>query len=212
MIFEKRLVRRHGVINDFNARLTLAYRKGGAKSGHMPCKDFGTWVQRNDLIDIGTQGPSFTWCRDNLMERIDRAFFNTHWLDKLSECTVLHLSRVYSDHHPILVKTASHHQSRRKGHFKFLLPWVTHANFRKVVERSWAAGSSISDSINKFKEAATKWNIEEFGHIGRKKRTLQNRIQGIQKTIENRYSEKLRDLESTLLREYEEVLMQEELL
>lgn len=111
--------------------------KGGAISGDYPCLDFGRWFTKCNMLDLGYQGLKFTWYRGDLMQRLDRAFANNSWLEAFGNSIVLNLPRVYSNHRPILIKNLNQMRPKRRGSFKFLLPWVTHEKFKKVVKNSW---------------------------------------------------------------------------
>ncbi|XP_028757228.1 uncharacterized protein LOC114716394 [Neltuma alba] len=56
------------------------------------------------LIDLGFQGPKFTWCNKRLganhvKERIDRALANSDFCDEFINVVVSHIEPVGSDHH-----------------------------------------------------------------------------------------------------------------
>lgn len=92
------------------------------------------------------------------------------------------------------------------------MPWTAHPNFKEIISSSWERGSNILEAIKCFQQATSKWNTEMFGHIGKKKRTLLARLNGIHRALEQRSSNHLRIIEAELLKEYENILMQEELL
>lgn len=56
---------------DFNYRLFTDDRIGGVRLAVNPLKDFRKWFSRNILIDLGFQGPKFTWRRGDLFKQID---------------------------------------------------------------------------------------------------------------------------------------------
>lgn len=93
-----------------------------------------------------------------------------------------------------------------------MLPWVTHNDFKTIVTRGWNKGSTFIDSIKKFQEEATVWNRDVFGFIGKKERILQARFNGIQRALDIRPSGRLKEIEASLLKEFEEILTHEELL
>lgn len=197
---------------DFNAKLTMDDRKGGATLGTLPCPRFRKWLMSSEMLDIGFQRPSFTWSKGSLLERIDRAFFNQKWLECFSSSSMLYLPQGYSDHRLLLIKSHNQVKDGKIKPFHFVMTWVTHNGFPEMVRNSWDQGTNITDSISRFQEAATMWNKKEFGHIDKKKRILKARIKGVQLALEHRYSMSLSIIEADMLKKYKEVLTQEELL
>lgn len=71
---------------------------------------FRNLVSNSRLIDVPADGPKFTWVGpkignyDRVMERLVRLICNEVWRITFEEATVSVLSRIYSDHHPLLLK------------------------------------------------------------------------------------------------------------
>ncbi|KAA3472025.1 reverse transcriptase [Gossypium australe] len=59
------------VIGDFNAILSSSEKFGGITNGGR-CPQFGDFVEKAELHDLGFRGPPFTWHRGALFERLDR--------------------------------------------------------------------------------------------------------------------------------------------
>lgn len=68
-------------------------------------KLLGSFVETCNLQDLGYMGPSFTWQRARIEERLDRALENDYWISAFPQSLVSFLSRVKSDHRPILLRT-----------------------------------------------------------------------------------------------------------
>lgn len=49
------------VIGDFNEILLTTEKVGGAAADSNRISRFGRWVQKCQLIDLGSKGPRFTW-------------------------------------------------------------------------------------------------------------------------------------------------------
>ena len=117
------------VAGDFNAFLTIAEKKGRSSRGSLPCRKFKEWMSECDMFDLGFCGPKFTWNRGMLFERIDRPVGNLTWQEIFPETRVFHLPKVGSDHWPILIKPwIRHFRSTTMRLFKFMAPWVSHAD------------------------------------------------------------------------------------
>ncbi|KAI9126645.1 hypothetical protein K1719_002241 [Acacia pycnantha] len=62
---------------DFNAILSSDERRGGATHRARGCNFFNEFIHSNGLMDMGSNGPKFTWPRGTLLMRLDRAICNT---------------------------------------------------------------------------------------------------------------------------------------
>ncbi|KAI9074704.1 hypothetical protein K1719_043358 [Acacia pycnantha] len=201
---------------DFNAILHQDERRGGSVHRARGCSFFNKFLHSNGLVDLEFSGPRFTWRRGSLLMRLDRAVCNTLWLQLFPNSSVDHLPKIMSDHRPIMIKLGLCHLSGPVDPpFKFLAAWLSHSDFSSIVHRIWQSGDDLMACIDSFKSEIQKWNVETFGHIGRRKRRLFRRLNGIQTKLENSpdaSSTFLSDLETSLREEMEEVCFQEELL
>ncbi|KAH1098638.1 hypothetical protein J1N35_015559 [Gossypium stocksii] len=116
-------------IRDFNAILSSSEKSRGLSKGKR-CHFFGDFVDSANLFDLGFQGPPFTWHKGALFERLDRALANEFWIHNFSNCMVTHLSKIKSDHRPLLVSlNPSIILPRGRMFFRFLAGWVEHPDF-----------------------------------------------------------------------------------
>ena len=95
-------------MGDFNEILSLNEVKGGQFS-FSRAYTFANVLDQCDLMDIGTIGTKFTWCRSvqgrrKMLKGLDRVLTNISWRHTFTEAFVETLCRVYSDHHPILLQ------------------------------------------------------------------------------------------------------------
>ncbi|KAJ9183977.1 hypothetical protein P3X46_007769 [Hevea brasiliensis] len=91
---------------DFNALLHPSDRKGGSLNKLGVCKLFSNWFKANDMHDLGFKGPTFTWSRGSLWERLDRAICNTTWRLNFPEASIFYLAKIKYDLRPILIRIA----------------------------------------------------------------------------------------------------------
>ncbi|KAI9113491.1 hypothetical protein K1719_015418 [Acacia pycnantha] len=99
--------------------------------------------------------------------------------------------------------------------FRFLAPWLAHPDFSMIVKRIWNSDRELFPCLNAFVSEMKIWNLETFGHTGKRKRKLFRRINGIQSKLEDQFdapSNFLLDLETSLREDLEDVYFQEELL
>ncbi|CAL1410372.1 unnamed protein product [Linum trigynum] len=89
------------LVGDFNSILSPSEKLGGAPFDAARIRDFQEVVQDTGLIDLGFEGPAYTWFRTGLRERLDRGLANNYWATNFPESVVRHLPRMKS---PITVR------------------------------------------------------------------------------------------------------------
>ncbi|XP_028785100.1 uncharacterized protein LOC114741006 [Neltuma alba] len=208
----REIIRGFLTAGNYNATITNDERKGGATRNPIGSKAFRSFIAHAGLLDLGYTGPKYTWKRGNLLVRLDRALCNQQWLESHPNTEVMHLPMIQSDHRPILIQLKGEQQVT-KPPFRFFAPWISHPNFKDLVTLTWTEGRSLVENIEHFTLAVQDWNHNTFGIIGRNKRTLHRRINGVQKALErNPFNSYLLEIERALLDDYENVCMQEEIL
>ncbi|KAI0529244.1 hypothetical protein KFK09_001791 [Dendrobium nobile] len=105
---------------DFNCILSKEDKKGG-KRFQFSCgpKEMKVFLTNNDLHDNDYVGPRFTWCNNKegnsrIWERLDRCFINSIALQRIPMAKVRHLSRVSSDHSPIVLNLVEKQNQKSK--------------------------------------------------------------------------------------------------
>ena len=72
---------------------------------------FREYIDICKLMDLGFQGPKFTWTNkhpnwhNNIKERLDRSLINAKWKSLFPQAELLHLPRTKSNHCPVLLNT-----------------------------------------------------------------------------------------------------------
>lgn len=120
-------------IRDFNAILFETEKSGGRSRGqcyHL----FGHFMDCYGLYDLGFKGLNFTWQKGMVFERLDRAIGNGGWVNSFPNCTISHLSRIKSDHQPILLSIKSEVSIPKECLFRFLIGWIDHQGFSDFVK------------------------------------------------------------------------------
>lgn len=85
-----------------------ASEKCGPKSANLSrIRDFCYWVKQCGFIDLGFNGPAYTWSNKRLTsnptyERLDRCLANVEWCASFPRTTIYHLPVLYGGHAPIL--------------------------------------------------------------------------------------------------------------
>ena len=203
---------------DFNETKSMMERKNCSMDLIRRCNFFGNWIEANALIDLGFNGPPFTWSRGlnpatKKYARLDRGLCNQEWRVLFEEARVLHLIQNQSDHCPILIAPygfVSPKQSTKP--FKFQAAWLTHENFHDFLEENWDRTLPIYPHLSQLSTALSTWNREVFGNLFHRKKQLWNRLAGTQLRLAQGYNRFLSKLEARLKIELDLVLDQLELL
>ena len=164
-----------------------------------------------NMIDLGFHGPKFTWTNKRelthlIQIRLDRCFANQSWQTCYPEASVQHLSRLHSDHCPVLLSLQRPTPRIRVRPFSFQPMWLSHPDFSRVVEDAWSILNPLHDNIDSFMLAASRWNNEVFGNIFHRKARLEARLRGIQQAMGIHPNAFLVDLEGQIRKDYLEVL------
>ncbi|XP_038997981.1 uncharacterized protein LOC120123036 [Hibiscus syriacus] len=192
-----------GDFNDF----AIIDERVGSNSDCIECilKFREHWNMCN-LMDAGYVGSKFTWTRYihgrvMLQERLDRLLQNTDMVELFPNLRVITLTRVYSDHNPILVNANLEIPvDKEKRPFRFEAAWLTHEDFKEIFRSTWdKEKDSLVNTVKETKNAIVEWKDTKFGNIFKRKKALLKRIQGIQRSPKYFYSTYLQELEKHLM-------------
>ncbi|KAL8154116.1 hypothetical protein V2J09_011876 [Rumex salicifolius] len=176
------------------------------------------WVNRLNLIDLGFTRATFTWARGEdtnryVAKRLDRVFMCSTARTQWAEASVFHLTKVGSDHAPLLLTLESHNRNRgRRRAFKFKAAWTSHPQFKDFIRSKWKHETATNGALVELKEDLQDWNHSVFDNIYQRKRKLMAKLEGIQKSFSRGVSSNLLRLEAQLKEELNTVLLQEETL
>ncbi|XP_061345946.1 uncharacterized protein LOC133291662 [Gastrolobium bilobum] len=139
------------VMGDFNAMLLRSEKKGGSDFCWNSASEFRNCLTDCLIKDIGFSGPSFTWKRNELQERLDRVCVNERWNTEWENKEMVHLPFYSSDHRPILI-TNSNTDDHLHGNkpFRFLASWLTAEDFGDLVSSCWRKSKNWSEAIDNF--------------------------------------------------------------
>jgi hypothetical protein len=205
------------IIGDFNEIIAPGEQRGGAF--HPSRADSLINVMDHcNLIDLNSVGGKFTWhinCNNQrgISKKLDRGMANLDWRLSFPEAYLETLCRVSSDHNPILMRCGGLPIARGTRPFRFEAAWISHSDYEQLVKDAWTRGRGLPIlGLNTIREESIIFNKEVFGNIFKKKRSLENRLNCIQRTMERVDSTRLINLEYQLQQELDQVLYQEELL
>ena len=135
---------------------------------------FSAFISKQSLVDLPLVGGTFT--RSNSREvasrsRLDRFLLSTDWEENFLFVCQRHLSRLLSDHFPILLEGGNLHGGKKP--FRFENMWLKDEGFLERVSSWWETylfqgtpSFSLANKLKMLKLDLKRWNVEEFGNIG----------------------------------------------
>lgn len=179
---------------------------------------FVDWVTDDGMIELGFNGPRYTWSHGNIATQrrnahLDRSLCNEQWRHLFPEASILHCSHEYSEHCPILLKTKCVMPVRLGDRpFRFQAAWLTDRRFIAFVKESWPHRGSLLQRTDQLAQSTKVWNRTIFGNILHRKNRLRSRMAGVQRQLAVRPTTAMLKLDHRLKKMWEETLAQEELL
>ena len=118
---------------------------------------------------------------------MDRALASTDWHSLFPTVKLHHKSSSVSDHNPLLLHLFSKkkHQKHKKI-FRFESMWLKDERCKKVVIEAWeealctASNFPILSCMESCRNKLEVWNVNEYGHVGKKIVGLQKRLEGLE--------------------------------
>jgi hypothetical protein len=177
-------------IGDFNVILGAHEHKGRFSPARLPIEDFQQWSDFSNLIHLHTRGAEFTWNNGrggnrHTEKRLDRAICNQAWLDSCCSSSVTALTRICSDHFPLLLDlqvTAVSFASQ----FKFQRMWTLHDDCANIISECWnsvVVGCPmfiLTQKLKMLKDKLRVWNKTCFGNVHENVVSAEHKLQQIQ--------------------------------
>ncbi|XP_075084879.1 uncharacterized protein LOC142168117 [Nicotiana tabacum] len=158
------------------------------KFGRLPVSlneidDFRHYINSCNLFDLGFKGSIFTWWNgraeeDCIFKRLDRCLANVEFQQTFPGIEVTHLSKIDSDHNPMLLKCDIEAAPLNKP-FRFLNFWVKHESFKEALRENWHADFCANPfvmfnyKLKKLKKALSAWSRAIYGDIFQKITSLE---------------------------------------
>lgn len=161
-------------------------RQGGVDGAQVGRNLFRALFFNHNFIDLGFQGPKFTWNRGQLFQGLDRSFCNDFWQDFAPRTIVRHLYKLKSDHRPLLVSTNPGKDPRGTRPFRFLASWLQHPEFQDVLSKNGIPNGDVVQNIENFSSKVQEWNRTVFGNIFVRKRRALKELERVQMALERR--------------------------
>ena len=114
---------------DFNV-VRFPSEQLGSNSFTIAMREFFNFISEQGLIDLPLQGDTFTWSNDREVAtkaRLDRFLFSADWEDKFPTVSQRRMSRLCSDHFPIVLRGGSFQRGCMP--FRFENMWLKDESF-----------------------------------------------------------------------------------
>ncbi|KAF7831394.1 uncharacterized protein G2W53_013727 [Senna tora] len=157
----------------------------------------------NEIASITEQRGPKRLGQGKLYKRLDRVLCNQNWRTTFSDASSRCLTRINSDHHPLLVSMEEIGANNQNRPFRFENCWMQHEDFTAFLKQEWNQTSDLNTKILKLQNSLKTWNKDVFGDISKRKKRLLNRINGIQVAIDKKLNPFLEDLGRKLAKELE---------
>ena len=135
------------VIGDFNEVMSQNEKWGGRPINNHRANLFKQTINNCNLLDLGFNGPKFTWTnkRKNnpIYERLDRGFGNGDWFDAFPNSCIWHLTKITSDHAPVLCLLDKPSPSLGGKPFRFEPMWLQDPTCEGIIQEAWVSEIKI---------------------------------------------------------------------
>lgn len=186
---------------DFNTYMSVQEHHGTSMPQLSSLEEFVDCVSQCSLIDLPYDGSPYTWVGGRglgiVKRRLDRILCTQRFYDQFPMVKVKHLSRITSDHAPLLLNLNVQSDTTPRS-FRFLNVWTEHNDFLKFVAGQWSTYPTIGgmrgmyNKLQSLKKDLQHWNKQVFGNIFDKlaaverEANIQEAIYDSNPTMENR--------------------------
>lgn len=198
------------MLGDFNEVLSSTEKLSGRPLNAYRARLFQECLSDCGMMDMGFVGPNFTWSNlrnvsSLIQERLDRGFCNVAWRLLYLEATIEHLTRVNSDHCPILLQLERPMGIGLVRPFRFQPGWLSHPDFPNLVRDAWRNDQVLDTVVTSFTASTKRWNKEVFGNLFGRRKRIEARLRGIQKALAKNPNQPLLELDRALRKDHGEV-------
>ncbi|CAN1227539.1 Putative ribonuclease H protein At1g65750 [Linum grandiflorum] len=114
---------------------------------------FRNFVNSINMIDLGFQGPPYTWTNnqqgaDRIRSRLDRAMANVAWRLLHPMVKVFHEQDIGSDHKPIIIALRPNERIT-PAPFRFDERWCADAACSDIIHHAWETEGTVTDKLQR---------------------------------------------------------------
>ena len=169
---------------DFNVTRFPSERSGEGWQNHA-MGEFSDFISELGLMDIPLLGGGYTWSNRNTWSRLDRFLISPSWEIQYPDSCQKRLTRLCSDHFPIMLDCRGIPGGRRP--FRFENMWLKSEGFVELVRQWWSfyqmQGTPSKVLVGKFKALKRDlkiWNRQVFGNVEARKKSLFQKLQSLE--------------------------------
>ncbi|XP_071939763.1 uncharacterized protein [Coffea arabica] len=153
------------------------------------CQDFNSFINNNELVDIGFEEVPWTWCHNwgnegEVKERFDKILGTKEWIRKIDKAKCLHVGTKASDHCMLVLDTNPGGRKCKKR-FMFDRRWLLNKDVKEVVGRAWGEhqqGSrlyTVQCKIKKVRMNLLSWSRKSFSNSKKLIEQVKNEIEKV---------------------------------
>ena len=129
------------ILGDFNELLARNEKRGRHAHPFTLISNFRKAITDCGLKDLGFVGHPFTWEKWRgtdrwVEERLDRALANEAWCRRFGQARLSHISRIVSDHNPILLEIFKFVPKPYNRRFRFENAWISEEGCAAIIKQS----------------------------------------------------------------------------
>ncbi|XP_071726832.1 uncharacterized protein [Rutidosis leptorrhynchoides] len=208
------------LMGDFNVSLRIDESTASASSSSIAMREFQECVDRLSMSDINCSGFRFTWNQrpralSGTLKKIDRVMGNDVFIDRYTNAYAVFYPYRISDHCPAVIKLPLTRSAKPKP-FRFANFVTHHEDFKQIVSNAWVnevrghALFRLVKNLCMLKKPMRKLMWCK-GNIHTKVVECWAKLDVAQKHLDDDpFSIQKRELECEALKEYNEVVLQEE--
>jgi hypothetical protein len=201
---------------DFNVTLYHSERSG-VVTRRRAVAVFADFIEEQGLMNLPLSGGISTWSNSSSWSRLDRFLVSTEWDLRYPDLMQRKLTRVCSDHAPILLGGGIRQGGKRP--FKFENMWLKEEGFVEKVRSWWGSFSFwgspsfvLAKKLKALKGEIKRWSIEEFGNVEVRNKAWAEELKVLDRIEEERgLSEEEKERRRALATDLEVSLLQEEI-
>ncbi|XP_071902886.1 uncharacterized protein [Coffea arabica] len=205
---------RYMIAGDFNDIVSNGEKWGSVFREESSFRDFKTFIEQSNLIDIGFEGHPWTWSNHwenegEIRQRLDRCLASYEWVQTFDKAKCQHMDTYASDH-SILCLDTDPEKGKRKQRFFFDKRWLHKEGVQQVVEQAWQRdepGSrmfKITRKIRNCRIELLKWRNTFAANSKRKIAEVKERLEALSSSEAPSKKEKRTELKHQLKEAYQE--------